>query len=87
MKSCAFKLSAGISWLTFVAGSVTVAFPVSSTVTVLPGFAFSTAALIFAISSGVTDAGFATAVLSGTTGVKSSITSYSTLTFSVLWSA
>ena len=53
MKSWTTKSVAGISWLTFVVGSVTVAFPSSPTVTSLPGFLSLTLSATCFFSSGV----------------------------------
>ena len=68
------KSFAGISCEICVVLSLTVAFPVSSTSTVLSGFAPSTATLTFLISSTVKLSKSITGVFPGTTGIKSLLT-------------
>ena len=68
------KSFAGISCEIWVILSLTIAFPVSSTSTVLSGFAPSTAVLTSLISSTVKLLKSVTDVFLGTTGVKSLLT-------------
>ena len=68
------KSFAGISCEIWVVLSLTVAFPVSSTSTILSGFAPSTAILTSLISSTVKLLKSVTGVFLGTTGVKSLLT-------------
>ena len=72
--------SPGSSWLTFVLGSVIVTFPVGSTTTVLPGFAFSTDSFTLSCSSFVNSPG----VTTGTFVSGNPMTNTGTSTVSVL---